>query len=512
MHITKEKKDAIRQYYINGQLCIPNIAEQLGLGKATVRYHLNKLRTLALLEPEKLPDSTYFLGKEGVTRPSAMYRELERLLPRLIAREKGPVIVAANIYRGYHALSPGGYSAPRFYYLFKRWFDKHCAALSAKRLTEKYTPAELATLKRWRNANDHRLWQVAVMLMTVYTYHSLNDLADRIGCTRKTLRTWRRAYETGGLEAVSRPGDKRPLTEEKQNAIEKKMDELVHLVRQSPKTYGIGSTSWKIADLAYVFGKLHGSSISYSQVSIYLKKRGIRYRRSREVLVSNDPQFGEKFSKLQNTLKNLGPKERFFSIDEYGPKAVRPRGGYLLAAKGEIPVYQKVDRSRGWFICTCALELSTNQLTWFYSRKKDTGEMIKLIDVLTEEYQHQERLYLSWDAASWHDSHQLKDYLEEINEPGYRAKLKTPEIIIVPLPAKAPHLNVIESVFSGMAKSVIHNSDYDTVGDCTAAIDRYFNRRNAHFKQNPKQAGEKIWGREKVKPVFNKANICRNIG
>jgi len=33
----------------------------------------------------------------------------------------------------------------------------------------------------------------------------------------------------------------------------------------------------------------------------------------------------------------------------------------------------------------------------------------------------------------------------------------------VPLPAGAQFLNVIESVFSGMARAIIHNSDYESL-------------------------------------------------
>jgi hypothetical protein len=33
-----------------------------------------------------------------------------------------------------------------------------------------------------------------------------------------------------------------------------------------------------------------------------------------------------------------------------------------------------------------------------------------------------------------------------------------------PLPAGAQFLNVIESVFSGMARAIIHNSDYKSAG------------------------------------------------
>jgi hypothetical protein len=32
-----------------------------------------------------------------------------------------------------------------------------------------------------------------------------------------------------------------------------------------------------------------------------------------------------------------------------------------------------------------------------------------------------------------------------------------------------------EISFSGLSKSVIHNSDYQSLEDCTATIDRYFN-------------------------------------
>lgn len=49
--------------------------------------------------------------------------------------------------------------------------------------------------------------------------------------------------------------------------------------------------SWKITDLAEVFTKEFGQSITAGTVSVYLKRRGIRYRRSREVIVSTDEQY-----------------------------------------------------------------------------------------------------------------------------------------------------------------------------------------------------------------------------
>jgi hypothetical protein len=81
---------------------------------------------------------------------------------------------------------------------------------------------------------------------------------------------------------------------------------------------------------------------------------------------------------------------------------------------------------------------------------------------------------------------------------------------LAPLPSSAQFLNVIESVFSGMAKAVIHNSDYQNVDECKLAIDRYFSERNQAFLENPKRAGKKIWGKEIVKAVFKDSNNCKD--
>jgi hypothetical protein len=159
-------------------------------------------------------------------------------------------------------------------------------------------------------------------------------------------------------------------------------------------------------------------------------------------------------------------------------------------------------------IVTAALELSGNQVTHFYSPKKNTAEMIRMMDVLISAYSDRRRLYLSWDAASWHISKQLFARIDAHNSavPNEGGPL----IETAPLPAGAQFLNVIESVFSGMARAVIHNSDYPSMDAAKTAIDRHFENRNAHFQQNPKRAGKKIWGDEREVSAFSDANNCKD--
>ena len=49
---------------------------------------------------------------------------------------------------------------------------------------------------------------------------------------------------------------------------------------------------------------------------------------------------------------------------------------------GVIPVVQQYQESKGKIIMTATLELVNNQVSYFYSQKKDSEEMVKLADFL----------------------------------------------------------------------------------------------------------------------------------
>jgi endonuclease YncB( thermonuclease family) len=55
---------------------------------------------------------------------------------------------------------------------------------------------------------------------------------------------------------------------------------------------------------------------------------------------------------VRATLSSLQPNEAFFSIDEFGPFAVRKVGGRALMAPGELCVIPESQKARGWLILT----------------------------------------------------------------------------------------------------------------------------------------------------------------
>jgi len=139
-----------------------------------------------------------------------------------------------------------------------------------------------------------------------------------------------------------------------------------------------------------------------------------------------------------------------------------------------------------------ALSANINQMTWFYHNSKDSAGIIDLAEILYNRYHDRSKIYLTWDAASWHGSNELVEWADEINTWN-TANSAGPIIEFIPLPSSAQFLNVIEAVFSAMKRAVIHNSDYESEEEMKNTISGHFSERNDYFKHNPKRAGKRIW-------------------
>jgi transposase len=320
-----------------------------------------------------------------------------------------------------------------------------------------------------------------------------------------TINSCIKSYEKHGVDAIV--SDRKNLVLKHENP--EYVDKLFSILHSPPRSHGFIRTSWRIEDLKSAM-ELAGMPIAKTGISKIIKNAGYSYRKAKITLTSNDPDYNEKLAEITKILSGLKENEKFFSIDEYGPFAIKTQGGKSLVPAGTCKSVPQWQKNKGSLILTAALELSTNQVTHFYSEKKNTEEMIKLLEILLEEYSNEKTIYFSWDAASWHASKELYRKVDKINSPEHRKSHKCPNIVLAPLPTCAQFLNVIESVFSGMARAIIHNSNYQSVDECKEAINKYYQERNERFLKKPKKAGNKIWGKERVKPLFSESNNCKD--
>jgi len=330
-------------------------------------------------------------------------------------------------------------------------------------------------------------------------------VCEFLGIDMKTHRKYLRTFGNGGHAALFARRTKSSHKFDNE-AVKQAVFGLLH---EPPSNYGINRTTWVMPDLSRILRE-RGQPACPEVIRKITRAAGYRWRKARKVLTSTDPKYREKVHHIQSILAELQEHEGFFSIDEFGPFSIRAQGGRALVGPGEVPTVQQYQKSKGSLIMTAALELSENQIIHFYSPRKDTGEILRMLKTLVQTYGHKSRIYLSWDAASWHMSKMLCAHVAEHNESVAKGDVTGPLVALAPLPAGAQFLNVIESVFSGMARAILANSNYGSVDEARAAIGRYIQERNEKFRRAPKRAGGKIWGMEREPARFSASNNCKD--
>lgn len=271
---------------------------------------------------------------------------------------------------------------------------------------------DLPELKKWRRSNDRIKWAKAVVVLDSCQGAGLTSLSSKIEKSPRIVKRWIDSYVQKGMDGLH-ANRKNRQCQEKLAEMKQKRDGFIEILHETPQIHGISRASWSLKTLAQAYEKQYGKPIGKTTVSEYVRAEGYTFRKARRVLTSPDPNYREKLQEITWVLSNLCDDEKFFSIDEFGPFSVRMRGGRALTPKGTTRVVPQRQRSKGRLIITGDLELSTNQVTHFYSDRKNTDEMIRLLDILLGQYSNQRCLYLSWDAASWHISAKLTERVSE---------------------------------------------------------------------------------------------------
>lgn len=351
--------------------------------------------------------------------------------------------------------------------------------------------ADREILTEWRKSTDKALWQKAVSVLE--NRNLLPEaIATKVERPLSDIRKWIEAFNRYGLDGLNPPRKTRIDVPERKAALDQRRNRILEILHDRPHSYGINRSNWSHPSLAAAYSQKHNEPISNSTVGRLVRKSGYKMKKARRVLSSPDPEYREKVDLMLHTLQNLKTGELFFFVDELGPLRVKQYGGRTYVQKTETYTIPQKQEWRGVITMAGALNAVTNQMTWEYGRTKDTSAMIELMEILFNQHSSASKIYITWDAASWHRSNLLVDWLDTFNE-GTQRSGEGPLIHLVPLPTSSQFLDVIEAIFSGMKKAVIHHSNYRSEEEMKAAISRHFVERNEYFQSNPKRAGKKIW-------------------
>ena len=490
-------------------------ARQLRISRSSARKYIDAYTrsSLTLSEMNSMPRARLIgllFPKSKSPIPSPRKLRLLACLPSVHSRIELDGLTVLDAWRE-EAANQRTYQYSQFAALYAIWRSERGLGRRSRAKGQLITvrPTDYDVLKSWQRSNDRRKWEVSVALLGLSSCHTVSEICQKIGRARCTVEKWCVTYERLGIDGLPVKRS-RKLSERSQTAIKGKKERLIKIIHEAPNAYDINRASWSLQALSEAYQNTYGERASRSSISEYFTAAGYKFKKAKKSLMSCDPTYREKLNTIKDTLSHLSSDEKFFSIDEFGPFSIKIRGGRALVPGDQIRTIPQRQRSRGSLICTAALELSSNQILHFYSKKKNSKEMIKLLRRLIIRYRGQKRIFVSWDSASWHASKMLYKIVNEINCDEFRSRHKTPIVELIPLPSGAQFLNVIESVFSGMARAILHNSNYGSVDECKSAINMYFADRNRAFLERPRRAGNKIWGKERVEAVFKEENNCKD--
>lgn len=365
---------------------------------------------------------------------------------------------------------------------FEDSFDDHPLSLR-KPLTDE----EIKVLKHYKAGLHKKYSPKAEAILLINAGRRLLEVMKSTNAAKGTIYRWLRNFNKDRLDSIK----VRINAPERERVKAERQTRIIDIVHKMPSLYGINRTTWTYGAIAEAYKKEYGTAISKEKVQGVIHNTDYSWRHARRVLTSPDPEYKAKVERLLDALQGLKEGERFFFIDEVGPYQVKKYGGRLLLPKDQIETLPEYQKSRGKIQFVAALEAVTNQLTWIFTADKSALSVIGLIEKLAIDYADSPAIFMTWDAISVHGSKAVMEWIAAHNEAA-----TGPHIEVVPLPSRSQFLNVIESVFGGMKKAVICNSDYSTPLEMQEAIALHFEDRNQYYRNNPKRAGNKIWDKQ----------------
>ena len=374
--ISKHKASQIFKFYALNGLNRTHISKALNISRDTVTRYIGYYeksevtymdlllhRDKALVDmvyPKRIFSST----QEKTDRLMVLFPGFHERLCDLDANLK-------QLWAEYIQKEPSGYKYSQFVYKYHEWCQKNNIKRTKlnKWKIDQIEPDDLKLLYEWRLSTDRGKWEKAIAILGLHKGESLTGISKKIERSIKTIKRWVVAFTEKGLSNIDLRRTKK-VADEVKGQMEKKSEQIIKLLHESPSLHDINRTSWSLETLSKAYKVQYGESISKSTVSEYIRGKGYSFKKAKIVLTSPDPDYRKKLNNIKRILSGLKEKEKFFSIDEYGPVAIKIRGGRSYFPDNNLNTVPQYQISKGSLICTAALELSKNQITHFYSDKK----------------------------------------------------------------------------------------------------------------------------------------------
>lgn len=269
------------------------------------------------------------------------------------------------------------------------------------------------------------------------------EIADIVGFSQGTISLWRKAYLTGGSDAIQTrkiPGRPRKLSD-------RDLRKLMFLLAKGPEAFGYSNNLWTLKRIARVIKEEYNVSYHPGHVWKLLRRIGFTHQRPEKRARERDEKkvtqwIEEEWPKLRKKAKRDGKTIVF--LDESG-RSETPIVVATWAPKGKTPV---LTHNFNWTKCSIISAITPEGGFHYklYRCSVKHDQVLRFLKHLLS--QIKDRFLLFWDRLPPHKSSIVNKFLEE-NEDRIEAHF---------LPPYAPDLNPDEQVHRYLKYVCVPNS------------------------------------------------------
>lgn len=324
-------------------------------------------------------------------------------------------------------------------------------------LTEEQRAA-LLKMRRAPSTPQKMLWRIDIVLAAAEGL-SIEAIAQKVGCSLRTVTLWRRAFRTHGIEGLEdRPRPGRPKTHgpEQENAI-------IAATLTPPED----ATHWSTRRLAKKLG------VSHALVHRTWRAYRLQPHRTETFKYSRDPDLEAKVVDVVGLYLHPPENAIVLSVDEKSQIQALQRSQPMLPLRPGLPARQTHDYKRhGTTTLFAALEVAKGQVVGKCYPRHRHQEVIDFLQLLDKRFPNQE-LHLIWDNYSTHKHDKVQKWLA-----------KHPCFHVHFTPTSASWLNQIETWFGILTNQRVRRGSFNSVKDLVQAIEGFiaaYNERAEPF-------------------------------
>ncbi|MGQ9588617.1 MAG: IS630 family transposase, partial [Thermoplasmata archaeon] len=296
-----------------------------------------------------------------------------------------------------------------------------CGVLFVRPLTEQ----ELEQLRMLlRHVQANRLKDRYQAIWFSHLGKSVQEIARLLDVSEDTVRRWIRRFEEDGFDGLAddyRSG--RPP-----EATGRYVERLLDLVHISPLHLGYPRTTWALALLATHMEEETGVKLSGERIRQLLLKNGMRFRRAKLRVVSDDPDYDIKRRRIER-LVAAPPKRTVILFEDETELHLNPRIQKTWQRVGEPMQVDATGKDRKLNLFGTA-NPATGTVVARFSQRKRSGDFVAFLRQVARRYRGW-KVKIVLDNYGMHFTKRVQRLLARLDG----------RIELVPLPTYSPHLN-----------------------------------------------------------------------